>query len=707
MHTCQFGLLQGFEEEDIEAALSYCKDTMHIVQLVRRGPGISGITGSVAGGISSVGRFMLNGGSGVRATSLVQMSLLQRHAELIYAETLLLRSVLSILASADFLSLMGETLNLRSVYGSYRSLLKFIESAEHDSPPEKPGYGASAASGGAETGRGGMGKLLFGGSHRRQSSMPTHASHASTLSADSRAAQQVVVDEDFRSGVYLGNGLLSMILGMLPGKVLKAFEMVGYSGDCLEGIELLNKPGGWVPDAASGPDGLQGVDWDLTTVDAHAGIGAKQDGLRRMLADQLLCAYHLLFANFAPLPGVDPPLARRIVAFNLQRFPRGLFPRYFISRLLISQAQPAQAIVALNRSLEVQDRYVQFQHMIIWDLCLCRVSLGEWESAQGGFEKLLLQTNWSKCVYNYSVAVCEYEAWASRYVSSHADEELTYPCYEGAPEEIADRMARTPGFSKRLAGKSVPMDKFVVRKVDQFARRGGQLVLAGMELAYILQTFKQTPLYTIQEVNLPRLDRVLRYLKRYQSDPNKYPIPSHREQSRNRASVKGESVGESASESEEEQAYVDDLALALFLRGVSLSTVLWPVKGTVVTRSQKVASPFPSIGDDPLADEEARELLVQEVEVLFHRVIALGPSLTDPYLMYYATFELGNCYAEQGLDEQAREQFNLVVSGKNLGDRRRKGKYSLQTSCMLRSNGALSQLKQREKEKNQTGAKSG
>lgn len=607
--------IQGFEDDDIQEALSHCKDTMHIVQLVRKGTGHSGVAGSVTGGLTSVGRFVLNGGSGVRASSLLQMSQVQRHAELVYAETLLLRSVLSILSSGDVLGLMSETLHLRSVYASYRSLLKFLET--EDASEKKRG------------------------------------------SKGSSRALRSGVDEDFRSGVYLGNGLLSMILGMLPGKVLKAMEVVGYTGDCVEGLRLLNLAGGWAPTTT---DEREGLDWDLTEIDPAAGISATDDGLRRMLSDQLICAYHLIFANFAPLPAVNLPLARRVVAFNLQRFPNGFFPCYFFARLRLAQAEPREAISALQRTLNVQNRYVQFQHMILWDMCLSHLSLAEWDDALPLFRQLLTQTSWSKAGYNYSVAVCLYES----YVAARPDQP------EQTPRSIIDVMAATPDYKKKMAGKSVPMDKFVVRKSEQFVRRGGQQPLLGIELAYIFQTFKHTPVATIQEVHLPHIDAVLAHLTMHQNDPSRYP------------------VGQGGSESPE-QAHLDDLALALFLRGVCLIAALWPLDGTVVARSRRTGCSF------PFTSEEETERASDEVEALLHRVVALGPSLTDSYLMYYATFELGNAYAAQGLYPQAREQLETIISARNLGDTHRRGKYSLQTSCMVRSNGALSQIKQKEK----------
>ena len=85
----------------------------------------------------------------------------------------------SVLYSGDFFAFVSEALNLRNSYGIYRSMSKYVEWADEQAQKK-------------------------GGAKRDEA-----------------------VDEDFRSGVYLGNGLISMILGLLPGKVLKIMEVSG------------------------------------------------------------------------------------------------------------------------------------------------------------------------------------------------------------------------------------------------------------------------------------------------------------------------------------------------------------------------------------------------------------------------------------------------------------------------------------------------
>lgn len=55
------------------------------------------------------------------------------------------------------------------------------------------------------------------------------------------------IDEDFRSGVYFGNGLISMILSILPSKLLKVMELFGFTGDARFALATLMKGGKWTP----------------------------------------------------------------------------------------------------------------------------------------------------------------------------------------------------------------------------------------------------------------------------------------------------------------------------------------------------------------------------------------------------------------------------------------------------------------------------
>ena len=67
--------------------------------------------------------------------------------------------------------------------------------------------------------------------------------------------------------------MISLILSLLPGSVLKIMEVFGFAGDREYALSTLMKPGGWAPGASE------------PTTDPE------KEGLRRPVADLILLMY--------------------------------------------------------------------------------------------------------------------------------------------------------------------------------------------------------------------------------------------------------------------------------------------------------------------------------------------------------------------------------------------------------------------------------
>ena len=63
--------------------------------------------------------------------------------------------------------------------------------------------------------------------------------------AQGKGPEDLSVDADFRSGVYLGVGLSNLVLSMMPAKLLTIVELFGYKGDRHAGLAYLQRAGGW------------------------------------------------------------------------------------------------------------------------------------------------------------------------------------------------------------------------------------------------------------------------------------------------------------------------------------------------------------------------------------------------------------------------------------------------------------------------------
>jgi hypothetical protein len=537
-----------FEPEDLAKAISYCKDALHMASLLRKQ------TNSVA----SFGRFVRGTGHG--PSTMAGMTIVQRHSELIYAESMLLKAVMGILYSGDFIGFVAEALNMRNAYGIYRSLSKYVEWAD-----------------------------------------------------DKAGGRDDKIDEDFRSGVFLGNGLISMILGLLPGKVLKIMEVFGYTGDTKWALKTLARAGEW------------------TQKSDQPGMPIEREGIRRQVCDMGILLYHLVISTFLPVGGVDIDFADKVLHYNLERYPQGVFFLYFSGRLYSTQSLAERAIVQFKAARDVQKEYVQLQHICVWDMSLCHMSLTQFDKAAHCFDVLLKDSNWSKCVYSYGEAANMYSS--------------------GRQDQAGKQFSSVPDKMQRIAGKSIPMEKFCARKAKKYIKQG-RLLLPALEFSYVYHCFTNAPAYSLSDNQLVDISEALQGINQVQ-DPSEYYSGA--------------------------DEYWDDYCLAHFLRGVTLRYIAYPERHAKVEASEH-----------PIPKNEA----AQQAEISLCNVIESSHRLSlDHYLCYFAHYELGRLYASQGNTTAAREQFDMVMSGKTLeATSKGKGKYSMQNMCTLRTNGALQVL---------------
>jgi hypothetical protein len=97
--------------------------------------------------------------------------------------------------------------------------------------------------------------------------------------------------------------------------------------------------------------------------------------------------------------------------------------------------------------------------------------------------------------------------------------------------------------------------KFVARKARKFQMQGNRLALPGLELAYIFQGIAEAPRTIIAEKMLPEIDILISELHKFDDKDEEY----------------GNGMG----------GYWDDYCLAMFLRGVCLRYIAYPVSTSI------------------------------------------------------------------------------------------------------------------------------
>ncbi|KAG2006390.1 Inclusion body clearance protein IML2 [Coprinopsis cinerea AmutBmut pab1-1] len=570
-----FGLIQcvkglmSYEDDDLVAGLAHTRQGNHIADLHRKKQAFLG---------SRVAGYVVSAIHSNPVAFIKSMTPVERHAELVYAESLFEKALLGIVYSGDWLAFIKEALNMRTTITIYRQLGQYLDTVDAEA---------------AERGEGPIDKSI---------------------------------DPHFRSGVYLGVGLSNLILSLMPGKLMTLVELFGYHGDRKLGLEMLAKAGGWTKDSD------------------EPSVPAAEEGIRRVVCDMVLMIFHLVISSFT-FDGVDVSMARKILDWNLKRFPNGVFFLFGAGRLAVCRAQPERAIHYYTRAMESQSQYRNLHHISYWEMALANMSLWDVKASLECWRTLEKEATWSKAIYTYGLAICMLEV---------AEQEKN----EDMRKEAAKLMKKVPDLRQKIAGKSIPLEKLVARKARKFESQKGRLALPVLELTYIFQGIQHSPGRIIVSKILPETERVLAKLEACAGNEKKY---------------EGGSGG-----------YWDDYCIAKFLQGVCLRYVAYPDQDAEIDPNEKL--------DITKEDAERR------AEQAFRAVFEHGPKIEfDHHIVYHAHYELGRLLACQGKVDEARHEFELVLSGKHLevGPSGKKGKYSLENALHMRTHAANDALSRR------------
>jgi len=135
------------------------------------------------------------------------------------------------------------------------------------------------------------------------------------------------------------------VLSLLPGKVLKLMTVFGFTGDREWGLKQLQAAGKWSSDPSVKKPGMK----------------ADKEGIRRQVCDLALLFHHLVISTYLPVTGVDISMAEKILEFNLDRYPEGVFWLYMGGRLSSTQTQGNEAVKRFNKAIKAQREYIQLQ----------------------------------------------------------------------------------------------------------------------------------------------------------------------------------------------------------------------------------------------------------------------------------------------------------------------------------------------------------
>ena len=135
-----------------------------------------------------------------------------------------------------------------------------------------------------------------------------------------------------------------------------------------------------------------------------------------------------------------------------------------------------KAIYWYKNSCNSLKEWTQLHHVSYWELIWAHQLSQDWWGAYYYADLLFEESKWSKCFYAYQKAA----------MLCQVQDELT-PAQKQTQISL---MENIPNWKQRIAGKSLPMEKFAIRKSERFLAQGNYLVLPGLELIYVWNGFR-------------------------------------------------------------------------------------------------------------------------------------------------------------------------------------------------------------------------
>ncbi|XP_054996844.1 tetratricopeptide repeat protein 39A isoform X9 [Sorex araneus] len=288
------------------------------------------------------------------------------HAEVCYAECLLQRAALTFLQDENMVNFIKGGIKVRNSYQTYKELDSLVQSAQY----------------------------CQGESHQH-----------------------------FEGGVKLGVGAFNLTLSMMPTRILRLLEFVGFSG---------NK------------------DYGLTQLEE----GAAGHSFRAVLCLMLLLCYYTFLTFVLGIGNVNIEEAEKLLAPYLKRYPKGAIFLFFAGRIEAIKGNVDEAIRRFEECCEAQQHWKQFHHMCYWELMWCFTYKAQWKMAYFYADLLSKENSWSKATYIYMKAA---------YLSMFGKDD----CKPFGDNEV-ELFRAVPGLKLKIAGKSLPTEKFAIRKSRRY-----------------------------------------------------------------------------------------------------------------------------------------------------------------------------------------------------------------------------------------------
>lgn len=332
-----------------------------------------------------------------------QLNNYEVHAELCYAECLLEQAFLTFIQDENFTSFIKGALKVRTCLSTYKTAVEIMRKRDWKE---------------------GMAKVHF------------------------------------ESGICLGVGAFNLMLSLLPPKILKVLEFVGFKASKEKGLRELEKGA------------------DMTT------------SLRAPVCSILLIMYHIYIDYIFGLGEGDLVMSDRLLRALLNKCPKSAIFVFLDGRLLEVSGDINKAILRFEESIASQSVWKQFHHFCYWELMWCHAYQGNWLLAMKYAEVLFEESKWSRTIAAYQAGVFMMMVMTTMTRDGYQEEKEEEDKRGKMLNHINAMFTEVPHWKQRIAGKSVPVEKWCVRKAEMFKLNQKPLVLPAYELFFIWNGFE-------------------------------------------------------------------------------------------------------------------------------------------------------------------------------------------------------------------------
>lgn len=324
--------------------------------------------------------------------SLEQLSEEEMHAEICYAECLLQKAALTFVQDENMINFIKGGLKIRTSYQIYKECLSILHVIQKNKQEQHFFY-------------------------------------------------------EFEGGVKLGTGAFNLMLSLLPARIIRLLEFIGFSGNRDLGLLQLRE-------------------------------GASGSSMRSPLCCLTILAFHTYISLILGTGEVNVVEAESLLAPFLQQFPNGSLILFYHARIELLKGNAEKAQETFRKCISVQEEWKQFHHLCYWELMWIYIYQQNWMKAYYYSDLLCKESKWSKATYVFLKAAI---------LSMLPEEEVAT-----TNENVVALFRQVDGLKQRIAGKSLPTEKFAVRKARRYSPSSGapgKLVLPALEMMYVWNGF--------------------------------------------------------------------------------------------------------------------------------------------------------------------------------------------------------------------------